>query len=335
MATQRKTYVASDNRYETMRYNRVGNSGILFPAVSLGFWHNFGDDSDLENMRSMMRTAFDNGITQFDLANNYGPEPGAAERNCGRILGEDFRPYRDELIITTKAGYDMWKGPYGNWGSRKYLIASCDQSLRRLGLDYVDIFYHHRPDPNTPLQETLEALKQIVDSGKALYAGISNYNREQTEAAVKLSKEIHLPLIVNQRRYSIFDRTIETDGTKSYCAKAGMGVIAFSPLAQGLLTDRYLKGIPSDSRVARDHRFLHASDITEEKLAKISALNELAKQRGESLAEMALAWIERDSEVCSVIIGASKPAQILNNIRFQNHTDFTDEELKKIDEIIQ
>ncbi|MDD6221658.1 MAG: aldo/keto reductase [Lachnospiraceae bacterium] len=327
-------YTADETRYEKMRYNRVGKSGLKFPAVSLGFWHNFGDNSSFENMRAMMRTAFDNGITQFDLANNYGPEIGAAERNCGKILAEDFKPYRDELVITSKAGYDMWKGPYGNWGSRKYLIASCDQSLKRLGLDYVDIFYHHRPDPDTPLEETLGALKTLVDSGKALYAGISNYNKEQTEAAVAMAKEMHLPLIVNQRRYSIFDRTIEKDGTKAYCAKAGLGIIAFSPLAQGLLTNRYLNGIPSDSRVARDHRFLHASDLTEEKLAKIRALNDLAAQRGETLAEMALAWVEKDSDVCSVIIGASKPEQILDNCRFTQHAGFTEEELKKIDEIV-
>ena len=327
-------YTADETRYEKMKYNRVGKSGLKFPAVSLGFWHNFGDNSSFENMRAMMRTAFDNGITQFDLANNYGPEIGAAERNCGKILAEDFTPYRDELVITSKAGYDMWKGPYGNWGSRKYLIASCDQSLKRLGLDYVDIFYHHRPDPDTPLEETLGALKTLVDSGKALYAGISNYNKEQTEAAVAMAKEMHLPLIVNQRRYSIFDRTIEKDGTKAYCAKAGLGIIAFSPLAQGLLTNRYLNGIPSDSRVARDHRFLHASDLTEEKLAKIRALNDLAAQRGETLAEMALAWVEKDSDVCSVIIGASKPEQILDNCRFTQHAGFTEEELKKIDEIV-
>lgn len=327
-------YTADETRYEKMKYNRVGKSGLKFPAVSLGFWHNFGDNSSFENMRAMMRTAFDNGITQFDLANNYGPEIGAAERNCGKILAEDFKPYRDELVITSKAGYDMWEGPYGNWGSRKYLIASCDQSLKRLGLDYVDIFYHHRPDPDTPLEETLGALKTLVDSGKALYAGISNYNKEQTEAAVAMAKEMHLPLIVNQRRYSIFDRTIEKDGTKAYCAKAGLGIIAFSPLAQGLLTNRYLNGIPSDSRVARDHRFLHASDLTEEKLAKIRALNDLAAQRGETLAEMALAWVEKDSDVCSVIIGASKPEQILDNCRFTQHAGFTEEELKKIDEIV-
>lgn len=331
---EEKNYTADESRYEKMKYNRVGKSGLKFPAVSLGFWHNFGDNGSFENMRAMMRTAFDNGITQFDLANNYGPENGAAERNCGKILAEDFKPYRDELVITSKAGYGMWQGPYGDWGSRKYLIASCDQSLKRLGLDYVDVFYHHRPDPNTPLEETLGALKTLVDSGKVLYAGISNYNKEQTEAAVKMAAEMHLPLIVNQRRYSIFDRTIEKDGTKAYCAKAGLGIIAFSPLAQGLLTNRYLNGIPADSRVARDHRFLHASDLTEEKLAKIRALNDLAVQRGETLAEMALAWVEKDSDVCSVIIGASKPEQIIDNCRFTQHAGFTEEELKKIDEIV-
>ncbi len=326
-------YAASDRRYDSMKYNRVGKSGLKLPAVSLGFWHNFGSNGNYDTMRAMMRTAFDCGITQFDLANNYGPEYGSAEVNCGHILSEDFKPYRDELIITSKAGYDMWKGPYGDWGGRKYLIASCDQSLKRLGLDYVDIFYHHRPDPETPLEETMEALLQIVRSGKALYAGISNYNREQTKEALRIAREIHLPLIINQRRYSIFDRTIEEDGTKEYCAESGCGVIAFSPLAQGLLTDRYLKGIPEDSRIARDHRFLHASDLTEETLEKIRALNELAKERGQSLADMALAWIEKDSDVCSVIIGASRPEQILDNVRFVQQQGFTEEELRKIDEI--
>ena len=242
-------YVADDRRYEAMPYHRVGRSGLKFPAVSLGFWHNFGSNGNFDTMRAMMRTAFDHGITQFDLANNYGPEYGSAETNAGRILAEDFRHYRDELIITSKAGYDMWPGPYGDWGSRKYLIASCDQSLKRLGLDYVDIFYHHRPDPETPIEETIGALGQIVASGKALYAGISNYNREQTEAALRAAADIHLPLIVNQRRYSIFDRGIEEDGVKRFCREQGMGIIAFSPLAQGLLTDRYLHGIPEDSRL--------------------------------------------------------------------------------------
>ncbi len=326
-------YTASGKRYDNMKYNRVGKSGLKLPAVSLGFWHNFGSNGNYDRMRAMMRTAFDCGITQFDLANNYGPEVGSAESNCGRILAEDFRPYRDELIITSKAGYGMWEGPYGDWGSRKYLIASCDQSLKRLGLDYVDIFYHHRPDPETPMEETMEALAQIVRSGRALYVGISNYNREQTREALRIAKELHLPLVINQRRYSMFDRTIEEDGTKAFCAESGCGVIAFSPLAQGLLTDRYLNGIPEDSRIAKDHRFLHASDLTEEKMAKIRALHALAGERGQSLADMALAWIEKDSEVCSVIIGASRPEQILDNVRFVQQPGFTQEELERIDAI--
>lgn len=326
-------YTASESRYEKMKYNRVGRSGLLFPAVSLGFWHNFGTNGNYENMRAMMRTAFDNGITQFDLANNYGPEYGQAEKNAGKLLYDDFMPYRDELIITTKAGYDMWPGPYGNWGSRKYLIASCNQSLKRLGLDYVDIFYHHRPDPDTPLEETMDALLQIVRSGKALYAGISNYNAEQTVAAMKIAKKIHLPLIVNQRRYSIFDRKIEREGLKETAKKTGIGIIAFSPLAQGLLSDRYLNGIPADSRIGHDHRYLHKEDLTEKKLAAISKLNTIAARRGQSLAEMALAWIMRDGAVSSVIIGASRPEQILENVRFLENTSFSSEELAEIDEI--
>lgn len=326
-------YTASESRYEKMKYNRVGRSGLLFPAVSLGFWHNFGTNGNYENMRAMMRTAFDNGITQFDLANNYGPEYGQAEKNAGKLLHDDFMPYRDELIITTKAGYDMWPGPYGNWGSRKYLIASCNQSLKRLGLDYVDIFYHHRPDPDTPLEETMDALLQIVRSGKALYAGISNYNAEQTVAAMKIAKKIHLPLIVNQRRYSIFDRKIEREGLKETAKKTGIGIIAFSPLAQGLLSDRYLNGIPADSRIGHDHRYLHQEDLTEKKLAAISKLNTIAARRGQSLAEMALAWIMRDGAVSSVIIGASRPGQILENVRFLENTSFSSEELAEIDEI--
>ena len=326
-------YTASESRYEKMKYNRVGRSGLLFPAVSLGFWHNFGTNGNYENMRAMMRTAFDNGITQFDLANNYGPEYGQAEKNAGKLLHDDFMPYRDELIITTKAGYDMWPGPYGNWGSRKYLIASCNQSLKRLGLDCVDILYHHRPDPDTPLEETMDALLQIVRSGKALYAGISNYNAEQTVAAMKIAKKIHLPLIVNQRRYSIFDRKIEREGLKETAKKTGIGIIAFSPLALGLLSDRYLNGIPADSRIGHDHRYLHQEDLTEKKLAAISKLNTIAARRGQSLAEMALAWIMRDGAVSSVIIGASRPEQILENVRFLENTSFSSEELAEIDEI--
>ena len=326
-------YVANDRRYEKMVYNRVGNSGLKFPAVSLGFWHNFGTKDNYDNMKAMCRAAFDCGITQFDLANNYGPVYGAAEANLGRILKEDFAPYRDELILTTKAGYDMWDGPYGNWGSKKYLTASLDQSLKRLGVDYVDIFYHHRMDPETPLEETMEALAQIVHSGKALYAGISNYNQEYTARAIAIMRELHCPLIVNQRRYSIFDRGIEKDGVKAYCKEAGMGIIAFSPLAQGLLTDKYLHGIPADSRIARDPRFLKESALTPERLAQIRALNEIAQVRGQTLAQMALSWILKDDEVCSVLIGASRPEQITENVKIVEKCEFSIEELNKIEEI--
>ncbi|MGN0337066.1 MAG: aldo/keto reductase [Lachnospiraceae bacterium] len=326
-------YVASDRRYEKMVYNRVGNSGLKFPAVSLGFWHNFGTKDNYDNMKAMCRAAFDCGITQFDLANNYGPVNGAAEANLGRILKEDFGPYRDELILTTKAGYGMWDGPYGDWGSKKYLTASLDQSLKRLGVDYVDIFYHHRMDPETPLEETMEALAQIVRSGKALYAGISNYNKEYTQRAISVMKELHCPLIVNQRRYSIFDRGIEQDGVKAYCKEAGMGIIAFSPLAQGLLTDKYLHGIPEDSRIARDPRFLQESALTPERLEQIRALNEIAQERGQTLAQMALSWILKDDEVCSVLIGASRPEQITENVKIVEKCEFSIEELNKIEKI--
>ena len=333
MADIANIYRADDGRYDRMPYNRVGRSGLKFPAVSLGFWHNFGSNGDYDNMRALCRTAFDHGITQFDLANNYGPVYGSAETNAGRILREDFARYRDELVITSKAGYDMWDGPYGNWGSRKYLVASCDQSLKRLGLSYVDIFYHHRMDPETPLEETMEALDFIVKSGRALYAAISNYDREQTARAVAIMKELHCPLIVNQRRYSIFDRTIEQDGVKGWCRENGMGIIAFSPLAQGLLTDRYLNGIPADSRIGRDGRFLKADSLTEARLSQIRALNAIAGERGQTLAEMALAWILKDGDVCSVLIGASRPAQILDNVKAAQNCSFTAEELRKIDEI--
>lgn len=328
-------YVASDKRYDTMKYNRVGKSGLKFPAVSLGFWHNFGSVNDYDNMKAMCHAAFDAGITQFDLANNYGPVYGSAEENTGRILKEDFGPYRDELVITTKAGYDMWAGPYGNWGSKKYLTASIDQSLKRLGLDYVDIFYHHRMDPETPLEETMEALASIVHSGKALYAGISNYNQKYTEKAVAIMKELHCPLIVNQRRYSIFDRTIEKDGVKRCCKEQGLGIIAFSPLAQGLLTDKYLHGIPKDSRMGRDNRFLKAEALTPERLEQIEMLNQMAAQRGQTLAQMALSWVLKDDEVCSVLIGASRPEQIRENVSIVENTAFTEEELQKIENILR
>ena len=284
-------------------------------------------------MKAMCFTAFDHGITHFDLANNYGPEPGSAERNFGRILREELHAYRDELVISTKAGYTMWDGPYGDWGSRKYLLASLDQSLKRMGVDYVDIFYHHRMDPNTPLEESMMALDTAVKSGKALYAGISRYDLEHTRQAMEILKELKCPFIIHQTRYSIFDRHIETDGVKSFTAQNGCGIIAFSPLAQGLLTDKYLKGIPEDSRIKTDGRFLHADQLTPEKLAQITALNELAKNRGQTLAQMALSWVLRDGEVTSVLIGASKPEQILENLEIVGHTSFTEEELQAIDAI--
>lgn len=324
-------YKASEKRYENMVYNRSGASGVKLPAVSLGFWHNFGDTARYDNMKEMCFTAFDNGITHFDLANNYGPEPGSAEKNLGRILREEMSAYRDELIISTKAGYTMWDGPYGDYGSRKYLLASLDASLKRMGLDYVDIFYHHRPDPETPLEETMGALAQAVNSGKALYVGLSNYNGEQLKKATKILDGLHCPFIINQNRYSIFDRTIENNGLKQTAKELKKGIIAFSPLAQGMLTDRYLKGIPEDSRIKTDGRFLTASSITEEKLAQIKALSQIAENRGQTLAEMALAWVLKDGEVTSVLIGASKPSQILDNIKATENTAFTEEELLLID----
>lgn len=326
-------YKPNLERYLTMTYNRCGKSGLKLPAVSLGLWHNFGDTADYENMKALVFTAFDNGITHFDLANNYGPAPGSAERNFGKILKEELSPYRDELIISTKAGYDMWEGPYGNWGSRKYLLASLDQSLKRLGLDYVDIFYHHRPDPDTPLEETMGALTRAVRSGKALYAGLSNYSGEQLEKAVKILTELKCPFIINQNRYSIFDRTIEQNGLKSTAVRLEKGIIAFSPLAQGMLTDRYLNGIPADSRIMTDGRFLKQSAVTPERLEQIRKLNEIAKERGQTLAEMALAWVLKDGVVTSVLIGASKPSQILDNIKAINNTAFSAEELEKINKV--
>lgn len=327
-------YQANESRYDTMKYPRCGNSGLLLPEVSLGFWHNFGDTGVYDNMRQMVFTAFDHGITHFDLANNYGPAYGSAEANLGKLLKENFTAYRDELIISTKAGYDMWKGPYGNWGSRKYLLASLDQSLERLGLEYVDIFYHHRMDPDTPLEETMGALDQAVKSGKALYAGISNYDGKTMKRAAAILRELHCPFVINQNRYSIFDRTIEKNGLKQAAVEEKKGIIAFSPLAQGMLTDRYLHGIPKDSRMLTDGRFLKKEQLTEAKLQQIQALNAIAEQRGESLAQMALKWVLKDDVVTSVLIGASKPEQILDNIKVIDSADFSEEELQKIDEIV-
>ncbi len=324
-------YTADSKRYSDMRYNRCGNSGLKLPAVSLGLWHNFGDTARYSNMKEMCFTAFDSGITHFDLANNYGPQPGSAEKNFGRILREELSLYRDELIISTKAGYEMWDGPYGNFGSRKYLLASLDASLKRMGLEYVDIFYHHRPDPDTPLEETMGALSQAVRSGKALYVGLSNYDGVQLEKACRILEDLRCPFIINQNSYSIFNRTIERNGLKKTSEKLKKGIIAFSPLAQGMLTDRYLGGVPEDSRIKTDGRFLNASALTEERLAQIRALSETAAGRGQTLAEMALAWILRDGVVTSVLIGVSKPSQILENIRALQNTDFTDEELEEID----
>lgn len=325
-------YIADKDRYNKLEYARCGKSGLKLPRVSLGLWHNFGDNNDFKTMQKLCFTAFDNGITHFDLANNYGTPYGSAEINFGRILRQDLKKYRDELLISTKAGYDMWEGPYGNWGSRKYLIASLDQSLKRMGLEYVDIFYHHRMDKDTPLEETMGALNQIVQSGKALYVGLSNYDGETLAKASEILTQMHCPFIINQNRYSIFDRTIENNGLKEMAHKLNKGIIAFSPLAQGLLTDRYLKGIPEDSRIKTDGRFLKAEILTEKKLMQIANLNEIAKQRGQTLAQMALAWILKDNIVTSVLIGASKPEQILMNLEAMDNIAFSSEELKLIDD---
>lgn len=326
-------YQAAEHRYETMEYAKSGSSGLKLPKLSLGLWHNFGDTAPYDNMKALLFTAFDNGITYFDLANNYGPEYGSAEKNFGRIYKENLQPYRDEMLVATKAGYDMWEGPYGNWGSRKYLLASLDQSLSRMGLDYVDIFYHHRMDPETPLEETMGALDQAVKSGKALYAGLSNYDGATMKKAAAILKELHCPFIVNQNRYSIFDRTIERNGLKKAAEECGKGIVAFSPLCQGLLTDRYLHGIPEDSRIMHDGRYLTRNSLTEEKLAAIRRLAALADRRGQDLADMALAWDLRDRAITSVIIGASKPEQIIKNSKALQSAPFSDEELKEIDEI--
>ena len=326
-------YQASLQRYDTMPYRRCGRSGLRLPAVSLGLWHNFGDTTPYETMRALCRTAVDHGITHFDLADNYGPAPGAAERNFGRLLQDDLRPYRDELILSTKAGYRMWDGPYGDWGSRKHLLAGLDQSLRRMGLDYVDIFYHHRMDPTTPLEETMEALAQAVRSGKALYVGLSNYDGPTLERAAALLDELHCPFVICQNRYSLFDRKIEENGLKESVGKTERGLITFSPLAQGRLTDRYLHGIPADSRIRTDGRYLKEKDITPEVVAKIQALNEVAARRGQTLAQMSLAWLLAQPVVTSVLIGASRPEQILDNIQAMENTRFTEEELAELDRI--
>ena len=328
-------YTASESRYEKMIYNRCGNSGLKLPALSLGMWHNFGSVNELENMKKILFTAFDNGITHFDLANNYGPAPGSAEENMGRILKSDLMPYRNEMIISSKAGYAMWNGPYGDGGSKKYLVSSLDDSLKRLGLEYVDIFYHHRPDPDTPLEETMGALDQIVKSGKALYVGISNYKKDQAEKAYQILKEQKTPFIIHQPSYSMLNRWIEEDGLKDFLFENGIGCIAFSPLAQGLLTGKYLNGIPKDSRMGSGKSiFLHESDLTEDKICKIKALNKVARERGQSLTQMALAWILRDGKVTSVLTGASKPEQIIENIRALDNIKFSADELGRIDEIL-
>ena len=326
-------YTPNAARYDTMVYNRVGNSGLKLPAVSLGLWHNFGSVDDFDNMVAMCKTAFDLGITHFDLANNYGPEYGSAETNFGKILKSTFNGLRDELIVSTKAGYDMWPGPYGDFGSRKYLIASLDQSLKRLGLDYVDIFYHHRMDSETPLEETMLALDQIVRSGKALYVGISNYDGATLARATAILQELHTPFIINQNRYSIFDRTIEKNGLKDTAQKLGKGIIAFSPLAQGLLTDRYLHGIPTDSRAIKSGKFLKPKDITDAVLQKVAALNQIALNHGCTLSQLALKWVLKDNALTSVLIGASRPSQIVDNAAIVGIAPLMEEELAEIERI--
>ena len=327
-------YAANEKRYESIEYRKCGESGLKLPAVSLGLWHNFGNNADFENMCKMCFTAFDHGITHFDLANNYGPAAGSAETNFGKILHNHMKRYRDEMIISTKAGYYMWPGPYGDFGSKKYLTASLDQSLKRMNLDYVDIFYHHRMDPNTPLYETMWALDSIVKSGKALYVGLSNYNGETMQKAADILNELHCPFIINQNRYSILDRNIEKNGILERAISAKKGMIIFSPLAQGLLTNRYLNGIPEDSRVKTDGRFLNERSISPEVLAKIKKLNKIAERRGQTLAQMALAWVYNHEGITSVLIGASKSEQIIENLKMTDNLQFTEQELKEIDSII-
>ena len=327
------SYLSSETRYDSMRYERCGRSGLKLPAISLGLWHNFGGVDTLENSRAMVRRAFDLGITHFDLANNYGPPPGSAEETFGQILRSDLAPYRDELVISTKAGYLMWPGPYGEWGSRKYLLASLDQSLRRMGLEYVDIFYHHRPDPETPLEETMGALDHIVRSGKALYVGVSSYSADETRRAAKILRSLGTPCLIHQPRYSMFDRWIE-DGLLDVLREEGIGCIVFSPLAQGLLTDKYLKGIPADSRAAKPHGFLKREEVTDNKLGKVRRLQELAQARGQMLAQMAVAWVLRHAEVKSALIGASRVAHIDDAVAALQNLVFSDEELQTIEHIL-
>lgn len=329
------TYVANPDRYNDMKYRRCGKSGLLLPAVSLGLWHNFGAIDSLENARNMLKLAFDSGITHFDLANNYGPPPGSAEETFGQIFKDDFKSYRDELIISTKAGWPMWDGPYGDMGSKKYLVASLDQSLKRMGLEYVDIFYHHRPDPETPLEETMTALDLIVRQGKALYVGISSYSAEETKKAVDILKSLGTPCLIHQPKYSMFDRWVE-GGLMDVLGEEGVGCIPFSPLAQGLLTNKYLKGIPEGSRAAthRGNGAIEEDAITDDKIAKVAKLNEIAVQRGQNLAQMALSWILKDERVTSVLIGVSKPEQITDSIKCLDNITFTDEELNQINSIL-
>lgn len=328
-------YIANENRYKNMKYRRVGNSGLVLPIVSLGLWHNFGSVDNYKNMVDMLEAAFDAGINHFDLANNYGPIPGSAETNFGKIINGPLLPYRDELIISTKAGYTMWDGPYGDGGSRKYLIASLNQSLERMNLDYVDIFYHHRMDFDTPLEETMSALASIVASGKALYVGLSNYDGENLEKATKLLNDLNCPFIINQNRYSIFDRTIEENGLKETSEKLNKGIMVFSPLAQGLLTGRYLNGIPEDSRIAKESSpFLNKDALTEDVHKKIVELNKIAENRNQTLAQMALSWVLKDDCITSVLIGASKVEQILENVKIVDSTEFSNVEISEIDKIV-
>ena len=329
-------YIANPERYQKMEYRRCGNSGLLLPAISLGLWHNFGHIDSLENARNMLQVAFDNGITHFDLANNYGPPPGSAEENFGKIFKEDFIPYRDELIISSKAGWGMWPGPYGDWGSKKYLVASLDQSLKRMGLEYVDIFYHHRPDPDTPLEETMGTLDLMVRQGKALYVGISSYHPKEAAKAIQLLKDLGTPCLIHQPKYSLFDRWVE-DGLVDVLEQNGVGCIPFSPLAQGLLTNKYLKGIPEGSRAAshRGNGAIEEEQVSEEKIKKVLQLNVLAEERGQNLAQMALAWILKDKRISSVLIGVSRPEQITDSIRCLENYSFTTDELNRINAILK